>query len=227
MIQWARRIWFGIKESRFLRQYRDRAGRFGAIYAQRMWQNPESASGFGSTLAATAQLRDGLETLLAEEEIGSVLDAPCGDFNWQSHLRMDADYLGLDIVPDLIAENRLRHGTDRVRFDVADVVEDSLPGADLVMCRECLNHLGLDDARKAAENLAGAARRFLVITHYPDCRENVDQPASFRYRQLNLTLPPFNFRAPDASIDESNYEEGKRMAIWRLDAGSPVAAGEE
>ncbi len=219
MLQWARERWFSVKEHLFLRRYDNRADRFGAIYAKRIWQNPESASGFGSTLAATAQLRRGLEELVEEEAIETILDAPCGDYNWQSRMRIDADYTGVDIVPDLIAENTARFGSARVAFAVADLVEDDLPGADLVLCRECLNHLPLGDAIRALDNVAGAARRFLLVTHYPDCSSNTEQAASFRFRRLNLTLPPFNLRAPDGFIGEGDYEAGKQVAIWRLEAG--------
>ena len=227
MIAAARSLWFAFKERLFLRRHATRKERFSAIYSERIWQNPETASGFGSTLAATADLRAGLRQLIAAEEVGCILDAPCGDYNWQGELAFEGDYLGLDIVPDLIARNSLEHGSPRKRFAVADLVEDELPGAELVLCRDCLNHLPLADADRGLANLEHAAQRFLLVTHYPACTSNVEQEASFRYRPLNLTLPPFSLRQPDEIIDESAFEAGKQVAIWRIGAGCLRTGKEE
>ena len=220
----ARRVWFAVKERLFLQRHRSQADRFGAIYRERLWQNPETASGFGSTLAATRELRSGLATLISEKDIASWLDAPCGDFNWQSALDFNGHYVGADIVPEMIAANRQRHGNDRREFIVADIVRDELPAAQMVLCRECLNHLPLEDGVKALANLERSATRFVLVTHYPYLSGNRQQAASLRYRPLNLTLPPFGLREPDATIDEGAFEPGKQVAIWDL-ANGPLRRG--
>ena len=225
LLRTLRRGWFAIREQIFLSRHGARAERFGAIYRDRMWQNPETASGFGSTLAATGQLRRGLNDFFRRNDIASWLDAPCGDANWQPHVRFSGRYTGIDIVPDMIAANRERIDRSGWQFEVRDIVSDALPAADLVLCRECMNHLPLDDGVRALANLERAAGKFLLVTDYPQCRDNAQQPASFRYRPLNLTLAPFGLRTPDAWIDEDDHEPGKRIAIWRLDAGPLRAQG--
>ena len=227
MIRQARSLWFSFKERLFLRRHATRAQRFSAIYEERIWQNPETASGFGSTLSATGELRRGLVALIEQEGVLSILDAPCGDYNWQPALGFVGHYTGVDIVPDLIAENRRQYGNDRTGFEVVDLVEEVLPRAELVLCRECLNHLPLEDAAKALEHLEQAAQRFLLVTHYPGCTANQEQPASFRYRPLNMTLPPFSLRPPDAVIEESAFEAGKQVAIWRMEGRALRASQQE
>lgn len=217
----ARSIWFAIKEWLFLSRYGERGTRFSAIYRNNMWKNAESASGFGSTLEATRQAREGLERLIRQHAVQSILDAPCGDFNWMRHLRFDGSYTGGDIVPDLVAANNASYGTDKRQFVAIDLVTHQLPRADLVLCRECLNHLSLDEAAAALKNLAAAAGKLLVVTHYPAHPANTDQAASFRYRSLNLTLAPFNLREPDELIDESHSEPGKVLAVWDISRGQP------
>lgn len=227
MIARLRGAWFALKEWVFLRRHDTGGDRFAAIYRGRMWQNPETASGFGSTLAATGPLRDGLAALVGEHKIGSLLDAPCGDFNWQRKLEFSGDYLGIDVVPELIAENVRRFGGERRRFAVADIVADALPRAELVLSRECLNHLPLADGVHALGNLERAATRFLAVTHYPKVDQNLDQPASFRYRPLDLTRKPFAGREPDFIIDEGEFEPGKCVAVWALErAPAGFAAAE-
>ena len=43
----------------------------------------------------------------------SLLDAPCGDFNWMRHVPLGGvSYTGADVVPELIARNRRDYGRD-------------------------------------------------------------------------------------------------------------------
>ena len=216
----ARKLWFLLKERLFLQRHDGRHARFSAIYRDNLWQNAESASGYGSTLDATRQARAGLEELVGRYGISSILDVPCGDFNWMRELSFSGDYLGGDIVPELVEANNRTHGNPRRRFDVIDLVADNMPEADLVMCRECLNHLSLAEADAGLCNLAAAANKVLVVTHYPNHPANADQPASFRYRRLNLTVAPFNLRAPDSMIYECDMEPGKVLAVWDLAKGA-------
>ena len=220
----ARLAWFSLKEALFLRRHATRAARFAAIYGRRLWgAGEESASGEGSSLVATAAARSGLAGLIAAHRVGSILDAPCGDCHWIAQVSFAGDYRGVDIVPELIAANRTRHTGPGRSFAVADIVNDPVPPADLVLCRECLNHLPLADGRAALANLAAAAGKLLVVTHHPAIIENGDQAASFRFRRLNLTLPPFGLRAPDALIDEGEWAEGKTLAVWDMARGGPFA----
>ena len=101
------------------------------------------------------------------EAVTSVLDAPCGDFNWQQDLDFGGQYLGLEIVPELVDANCAEYASDHRQFRLADIVHDTLPGADLVLCRECLNHLPLADADRAIEHLVAAAGR-LVASSLPE-----------------------------------------------------------
>jgi hypothetical protein len=73
--------------------------------------------------------------------IGTLFDAPCGDFNWMSHVLFPERmrYIGADIVPDLIAALRAKYG-DRAghHFCIVDIAHDALPSADLWLCRDVL-----------------------------------------------------------------------------------------
>ena len=55
---------------------------FTTIYRQNVWGSRESVSGNGSTLASTEVFRAEFAALLTTLGIRSILDAPCGDFNW-------------------------------------------------------------------------------------------------------------------------------------------------
>ena len=218
--QAAKQIWFSFKECLFLIRNRTRDGRFATIYHDDLWGNPESASGYGSTADATATTRAGLESLIQQYGVATLLDAPCGDFNWMRQVRFDGTYIGCDIVPKLVARNENVYGNARRSFCRLDICEDQLPKSDLVLCRECLNHLSFAEISSALFNLERATKVLLVITHYPAITQNRDQVASFRFRPLNLTLPPFSLRAPDSLIDEGSFETGKTLGVWDFRRGS-------
>jgi hypothetical protein len=211
----ARRLWFSTKEAAFLRRHGDRSARFESIYANNHWRNAESVSGFGSTLAATEALRDDLSAFIRDRAIKSMIDAPCGDFNWMSQVDLPEHYTGLDIVPALIDSNIAAYGSDHRRFAVADIVDSVPQSAELVVCRECLNHLSLAEAKAALENLTASASRYLMATHFPGTTVNTDQSASFRFRPLNLMLPPFNLPPPVLTIQDSHLEPERRLGVWQ------------
>src|SRR3982750_719346 len=59
---------------------------FTYYYEVNRWQNPETLSGDGSTLANTENVRSELPELLNKFGVRKLLDAPCGDFNWFRHV---------------------------------------------------------------------------------------------------------------------------------------------
>src|SRR5436309_2674519 len=105
--------------------YDDNLTAFTTIYRDNLWDNSESRSGWGSTLAYTASLRRRLSKLLVDMNIKTLLDAPCGDLNWMSHVSFPEGmhYIGADIVPDLITELEAKYGNrSGHHFCILDIV---------------------------------------------------------------------------------------------------------
>src|SRR5205085_11452368 len=97
-------------------------GIFSSIYLNNSWADPESVSGRGSTLARTEVIRRTLPLLLASVRAKSLLDAPCGDFNWMRHVDLGGvEYIGADVVTELVARNRRRHGGKSRSFVALDL----------------------------------------------------------------------------------------------------------
>ncbi len=78
------------------------AQRFQRIHDTNLWGAPESTSGLGSELDATAVLRAELPQLLKKLGVTSLLDAPCGDAGWINRADLGVRYVGIDIVPSLV-----------------------------------------------------------------------------------------------------------------------------
>src|SRR5439155_1645639 len=134
----------------------------------------------------------------------------CGDFNWMQHLNLGpVDYIGADIVAALIEENRRMFGSERRKFLVANVIKDTLPAVDLILCRDCLMHLSNEDVVKAIRNLKRSGAMYLLTTTYTARGENA-AILTGQWRAVNLELPPFGFPAPLRLINEHCREDGGR-----------------
>lgn len=101
--RWAA-VKYNLKKSSFAEK--DIASVFDTIYHTNHWKNEESRSGPGSTVEYMKDIIPQIQIFLETYSIRSILDIPCGDFNWAQHLMLDGiTYIGADIVPDLIKKN--------------------------------------------------------------------------------------------------------------------------
>jgi glycosyltransferase involved in cell wall biosynthesis len=208
---------------------------FEEIYQTNAWGNSESHSGHGSSARATRFLRTALSQLLSDLGVKSMLDVPCGDFNWMRLLDLPIDYFGADIVPQLIEQNQKRYSRPGRAFAILDATKDPLPKADLVFARDLLVHLCEKDIWSALKNLANSGAKYLVATTFTSRNKNVDIETG-QWRPLNLQRPPFSFPAPIRLINERCEEGGrlwadKCLGVWKVSdlqagaAASEVASG--
>jgi SAM-dependent methyltransferase len=191
--------------------------RFERIYKHNYWGCDESVSGFGSTLAGTEHLRQRLPSLIDELEIRSILDVPCGDFNWMQHVlreRPDVDYTGFDIVPSLIKKMQAKYSKATVRFAHRDAITDDLPRVDLILNRDFLIHMSFRDAAAVMSNIRRSRSTWLLANTYRGINKNEDITTG-RWRFVNLLLPPYNFPAPALTIEE-HAGEGKLIGLWKI-----------
>ncbi len=194
---------------------------FTRAYVLNLWEDPESRSGPGSTLARTEALRSQVPALFAELGIRSVLDVGCGDFNWFRTLDLgEIDYTGVDVVAELIEENRKRYGGPHRRFLPLEIATEVPPRADLAFCRDCWVHLPNAQILAAIKNLRASGAAYLLATTFPGRSENPDIPLGDR-RPVHLALPPFSLGDPHRQLSEGRSVEDdayadKAMGLWTL-----------
>jgi len=195
---------------------------FTEIYKSNLWGSSESISGTGSEIKQTNTLIDNLDKLLKEMKIGSVLDLPCGDFKWMQYVDLsNIDYLGADIVEELIKRNIMHYKKrGNLKFEVLNLVTDPLPKSDMIIVRDCLVHLSYDHIYSAIKNIKSSGSKYLLTTTFTNCHQNHDIVTG-DWRPLNLQEKPFNFPSPILVINE-NCTEGsgeykdKSMALWHI-----------
>jgi hypothetical protein len=193
---------------------------FHRIYAQNLWGDAGSASGGGSGPAATAVIRQQLPALLRDLKIDVLLDAPCGDFAWAGDLAGTVNrYLGVDIVPALIEQNRRRYGNDRISFLCADLSRDPLPRADLILSRDCFIHLPTRMIRGALRNFRASGTPLLLLSNSPGAPSYLDIPLG-SFRPIDFRQPPFSFPAPLRTVEE-HVAGDRQLCLWAL-ASLPI-----
>ena len=188
---------------------------FSEIYRDNLWGDSESVSGRGSTLGRTVTIRSALPELLRSIGAKSLLDAPCGDFNWMRLVDLgEIRYTGVDVVTELIIRNRRLYGGPGRDFVVADVIRDQLAKSDAILCRDCFIHLSFRDIQRTLTNFKRSGSQFLLATTHVDIVENTDVRTG-GWRSINLQTAPFNFPQPLELLVE-DAELGKCLGLWRL-----------
>jgi hypothetical protein len=182
----------------------------------------ESKSGGGSTLKQTETIRRELPLLFDTLHIKSILDVPCGDFNWMKEVELgDREYIGCDIVPSVIEENIEKYTDNHRSFMILDLITDFLPQCDLILCRDCLVHFPVDMIKEAIKNMKASGAIYLLTTSFTGQRINqLDMPMG-HWQPLNLLGYPFNFPRPMQVINEKCTEGNgdyadKSLLLWKL-----------
>ena len=214
------------KEALALRKVEDR---FTWIYKNNYWGNQERLSGVGSTLKATENLRSELPQLIAKFHISSILDAPCGDFNWMKLLldEVDVTYIGADIVQGLIGSLNEKYKSSNINFIKINLIEDKFPDADLMICRDCLFHLSYEDIYRVLANFSSSNISYLLTTTHINhgSFENTDIETG-DFRLIDLFSHPFDFPStPLARISDWIMPDPEReMCLFSREQILPLIA---
>ena len=205
------------------------AQRFRRIHDTNLWGAPESASGLGSELDATAVLRVELPRLFRKLGVTSLLDAPCGDAGWISRTDLGVHYVGVDIVPSLIESLQARAAAGDIKgeYHLADITADTLPRCDAILCRDCLVHLSFANIERAVANFRASGAVWLIATTFPRVADQC------RLRGRRLARAEFRARAVQLGaagrIAERELPGGRRRLArqepWRVAVSCTSAIG--
>jgi hypothetical protein len=204
----------------YLRTIRPSEDIFRDKFARNAWRGAESVSGTGSDLEQTRVVIQELPRLLRGLGVSTLLDLPCGDFNWMRQVDLSGvRYIGADVVPEIVAHNA-RFATQQITFTRLNLLTGPLPRVDAIFCRDCLVHLSFADIERALTNIVHSGSTYLITTTFPDRSANVDIPTG-RWRVLNLQAPPFNFPPPLRLLVEQCTEgdgkyRDKSLGVWRI-----------
>lgn len=194
---------------------------FTRIYQHNGWGNSETTSGSGSSIFNTVAIRRELPFVIKELGVRSMIDVPCGDHHWMREVTLDIDeYIGADIVPELVERNSRTSGSERKRFCHLDVTRDALPRVDLIFCRDCFVHFSFADIRRSLQTMRQSRSIYLMTTTFTGIEENYDIDTG-DWRPLNLQRRLFQFPAPLLIVREHGIWDGgedsdKCMGVWNI-----------
>lgn len=195
---------------------------FAEIFRGNKWDGTDSVSGPGSDVFQTRVVRSELPAMCRSLSIHTMLDIPCGDFHWMKTVDLQGiDYIGGDIVPDLIRSNS-RYETSNVHFRKLNLIDDNLPQVDLIFCRDCLVHFSFKDTFTALKHICSSRSTYLLTTTFTSRNCNRDIPTG-QWRTLNFEVSPFSFPQPLITINEGCTEgrnmefKDKSLGLWRVD----------
>jgi len=198
----------------------DQKERFTEIFENNLFGGRASRSGEGSSLEQTEVIRQTLPMLFRDLEIKSILDAPCGDWYWMKELDLAGiEYIGIDIVDQIISDNISKFSKENITFKSLNLIIDDLPKVDLILCRDCLQHLTYENIFKTINNFKRSGSKYLLTTNFPRFKQNHNFVEKDIWRALNLHLAPFNFPEPKKIIIEREVGEpyyNKNLDLWEI-----------
>ena len=202
-----------------LQEFLDRRGRSGklrsrftTVYDKALWGEYESRSGEASVRGSpwVSIAGEAIAKAVHEHNVRSINDIPCGDFNWMPDVLAtfsNLQYTGFDIVKPALARNKDRH--PKYEFRLLDITTSVPPAADLILCKDLLNHLADVDVKRAISNIRRSGSKFLLASNNPGFENTPLPETAGASRYLDITAPPYNFRQPLWTW--SGY-----LSFWRL-----------
>jgi SAM-dependent methyltransferase len=205
---------------------------FADIYRDNKWGGADGTfhSGSGSTTEHAERYASFVNHFARDHGVRRIVDLGCGDFTVGARLlESGAEYVGVDIVPELVERNERAYGSLHVSFRCLDIIADELPPGDLCLVRQVLQHLSNEQIESVLNNLR-RYRYVLVTEHYPSpdvvLRPNVDKPCGEDVRIYDgsgvvLDAAPFCRRVegPLLDVDAGHclVRTGERIRTYLLE----------
>ena len=175
----------------------------------------ETMDGPGATVESTARLRGWLQGMMSELEIGSMVDAACGDWNWMRLMDLTGvEYLGWDVDEGRIdrCQKRIVPPRANVRFEVANLLTvPQIPKVDLILCRHMLQHLPQNDlVAFVIDRFRESGSTYLLTTTFPGADNSFEWDPygsdhawrGYFERSYDLTAPPFSLAHGEVFTEE-------------------------
>lgn len=186
---------------------------FTKIYQENSWG---IGSGDGSDKEYTEDYQNLLVNFIIENNIKSVIDYGCGD--WQSTQFIEWNnivdsYIGVDIVDNLIEHHNEHFASDVISFKTSEHFE--FHHVDLIICKDVLQHLPNDDIEKLINQMTLNCK-FILLTNDIDETICVNEDIKAGgHRLTNPYLPPFNFNHIEKIFDF--HKDYKKTYLIRND----------
>jgi hypothetical protein len=168
-------------------------------------------SGQGSLPNVAKQYVIFVESIIEKYAIESVLDVGHGDWRmWEDFKFENTNYLGIDVADHISESNMLKFGNESRKF-VQVSGSDPLPKAELLLCKEVLQHLSNRDIDTLLQQVSKFKYVILCNDRYIDRTWTGKIRFVFQLRKrlsnlLKLKSPFFGVTLPKNNSDISSGE---------------------
>ena len=185
---------------------------FKTIYSKKMWAGEKKKIKFYSGLGSHSEELTN-KYIIEVAKFFTIISQKtkrcrlrCGDFAIGSKIRDKCDrYYGIDIVDELIEENKKKFKNLSVEFLSLDITNDQLPSADICTVRLVLQHMSNESIHKFIKNINNKYKFLIVTEHFPSPEKfvpNINKPSGSDTRfydnsAVDLNAPPFNLKIID------------------------------
>lgn len=124
------------------------AEKFTEIYRKNIWGNGVEIplSGSGSLPKNSQIYSQTVQEFISKYRIKTVLDVGHGDWQmWNNYRFENTKYTGIDVAKNLSSQLSKKYGSPQIKFKPLNCVTDALPEADLLICKDVLQHLSNSD----------------------------------------------------------------------------------
>ena len=189
---------------------------FTSIYKSNHWAQSDntkneivSVSGPGSNIndKSLIQIKH-FKKIIEDLKIKSILDMPCGDFLWMDRVvdKTNIKYLGIDIVKEIIDENKLKYKKDNINFKCVDIVNfTNSEKFDLILIRDLFIHLKNEDILKIIKNVRRLNFKYIAVSNNT-VEHNLDVNIG-EHRKVNLLKDPYNLKKPNFILNDGESDK--------------------
>lgn len=203
---------------------------FSEVYSAGTWGRGEGfCSGRGSQGTARESYVAFVRELIRESGVRHAVDIGCGDFRVASgFVDLLDSYVGVDVVPELIARNTAEFGRPGLSFMALDAAISEVPDGDVCLIRQVLQHLSNKEIKSILERCSKFS--IVVVTEHwpaPERRTQVNRDkahgADIRLdcgSWVDVAEEPFGCLPTSeqlvVTVDTPSYQTGEtlRTIVW-------------
>ena len=176
-----------------------------------------SVSGHGSN-TETLQSKNLINCMIKfidKFNINSILDMPCGDFLWMNQvikMRPEIRYQGIDIVNQIIKNNKNKYIHKNIEFECEDILNFKTDKKfDLLLMRDFFIHINNSEIQIILDKIKKWNIDYFASESY-SVEKNFDVLTG-KHRKINLKINPFNLSNPIYSYND--FEKDKNILFFR------------
>lgn len=183
---------------------------FKTIYKNNLWNSEQgTSSGPGSTIEYATPYIIFLKEFVTKNQIKSILDVGCGDFNLMKHFDFtNIQYTGIDIVEELIDQNQMLYSKSNITFQSIPIHYFTYTEHyDLIICKDVLQHWSIESVRSFLKRIKNFNYCLLTNDYKNSNYSNKTHNTLIldsEYTTVDLQIPPYNLSCETVFEWESN-----------------------